>query len=183
MMKFLLICHLASTPLIPSENFWCSPSSDPQDGIMTIETPYQDGIANYLDFLNQAKESVYIAAYSFTEPSITDKLLSLKEKGVSIHIILDKSQSSNKAEQAQISKLKAANIEVLIGSSSKGRIMHNKFTVLDHNLCESGSFNYSKAANDEANLLDFISSKDRAELLLKFWNHMATDIENKEKGK
>ena len=52
---------------------------DPQDYIETVFTPYQSGLAAYLNFLDGTKHSLRIASYSLTEESITDKLIELQK--------------------------------------------------------------------------------------------------------
>jgi len=152
--------------------------NDPQDNIKTVFTPYEDGIANYLAFLDKAQRSVLIADYSFTDPRIVDKLIELKtgRKQVDIHLLLDLSQTQGRSgehEQAQIERLRAAGIEVVIGTAEKAHaIMHDKYTVIDGEWVESGSWNYTKSANDQANVQDYIRSKTRAKLFSDNWQRM-----------
>jgi phosphatidylserine/phosphatidylglycerophosphate/cardiolipin synthase-like enzyme len=150
---------------------------DPQDHIQTVFTPYDDGIGNYLSFLDKARSSIYIADYSFTDPRIADKLVELKVKRkVDIHLVLDESQTLGRSaehEEKVIEQLRAAGIEVVIGDSEKKHaIMHNKYTIVDELWVESGSWNYTKSANDQDNVLDFIKSPKRAALFLNNWKRM-----------
>lgn len=147
---------------------------DPQDYIESVFTPYEDGLQHYLEFLDRAHNSVNIAAYSFTHPEIVDKLIELKmTRGVIVRVLLDLSQSHNKSEKAQIERLRQAGIEVVIGKSeSHGQIMHHKYTVVDEIWVHSGSWNFSKSANHQANELDFVRSKKRARVFLANWHRM-----------
>lgn len=158
---------------------------DPQDYIETVFTPVDDGIGSYLEFLGRARQSVYISVYAFTDARITDKLIELKENGVKeIHVILDKSQTlgwSGPHEQVQIDRLRAAGIEVVIGTSAKsGDIMHLKCTIIDMLWVQDGSWNYTKAANDQDNNLNFIRSPQRAKLFKKNWDRMYAFMKAKE---
>lgn len=153
------------------------PRTDPQAQIQTVFTPYEDGAGSYLEFLSRAKKSVHIAAYSFTDERIADKLIELKRDGVKeIRILLDLSQTkgwSGDETLALVEKMRKAGIEVVIGTSAKyGRIMHHKYTVVDGVWVEDGSFNYSVDANRQANLLNFIKSESRARLFLSNWHRM-----------
>ncbi|HNN62270.1 MAG TPA: phospholipase D-like domain-containing protein, partial [Candidatus Obscuribacter sp.] len=130
---------------------------DPQDYIETVFTPYQSGLAAYLNFLDGTKHSLRIASYSLTEESITDKLIELKGRGVKdIIVLVDKSQTLSggrnktglKYQQEQVQRLRDAGIEVVIGTSEKrGQIMHLKATVRDGEWVEDGSWNYSGSAD------------------------------------
>lgn len=147
---------------------------DPQDYITTVFTPYDDGLQSYLEFLDYAQDTCYIAAYAYTHPKITDKLIELKKvRGVEVRILIDRSQSKNKYSQAQIRRLKAAGIEVVTGTSAKyGQLMHHKYTVIDGVWVYTGSWNFSKSANKQANNLDFMKSRKRARRYLANWHEM-----------
>lgn len=148
---------------------------DPQDYIETVFTPYEDGKAAYLAMLDRAEHSVRVAAYSFTQDEITDKLIELKtgSRKVDVKVILDLSQSGNADEQGQIARLRKAGIEVVIGKSAAyGQIMHHKYTVVDGIWVYSGSWNSSDSANKQANTLDFVKSRSRAKRFMDNWDRM-----------
>ncbi|MBX9671429.1 MAG: hypothetical protein K2X93_27820 [Candidatus Obscuribacterales bacterium] len=148
---------------------------DPQDYIETIFTPYDNGIAAYLKFLDKATKSVNIAAYSLTHDEITAKLIELKGRGVTVRVLLDQSQSANKDQKEQIENLRAAGIEVVIGKSEAyGQIMHHKYTIIDGLWVHNGSWNFSNSASKQANTLEFIKSPTRAKKFLDNWERMYT---------
>lgn len=157
---------------------------DPQDYIETVITPYDDGSAAYVAFLDKAQKSVHIAAYGFTHDDITAKLIELKTKrNVLVRVLLDSTQSGGKDQKEQIEKLRAAGIEVVIGKSeSYGQIMHHKYTIIDGVWTESGSWNYSDSADKQANFLDFIKSKSRAKRFQDNWDRMYTFMKAHEKS-
>lgn len=147
---------------------------DPQLYIETVFTPYADGLQSYLNFLDKAKAEIHIACYGFTEAAVADKLIELKkQRGISIHILLDRSQSGGAYQKKQIDRLLAAGIEVVIGTSEKsGQIMHHKYTVLDAEWVEDGSWNYTHSASKQANLMNFVRSKSRAAQFRANWQQM-----------
>ena len=72
-----------------------------------------------------------------------------------------------------IDTLRAAGVEVVIGTSEKSKeIMHNKFTVIDGRIVQDGSWNYTRAANRQANVLNFVDDYDRAQRFLRYWERM-----------
>jgi phosphatidylserine/phosphatidylglycerophosphate/cardiolipin synthase-like enzyme len=151
--------------------------SDPQDYIQTIFTPYEDGLAAYTKFLDRSRKSIYMAGYSFGDKSIVDKLVELKTtRNVEVHILLDFSQTQGRsasAEAPMIDSLRRAGIEVIAGSSEKShQLMHDKYTVVDDLWVESGSWNYTRAANKQDNVLDIIKSPKRAKLFRANWDRM-----------
>lgn len=156
---------------------------DPQHYIETLFTPYDDGIGNYLSFLDKAQKSVHIAVYSLTHDDITAKLIELKNtRGVVVRVLLDQSQSGGADAKEQIEKLRGNGIEVVIGKSeSYGQIMHHKYTVVDGLWTWSGSWNYSNSASKQANEVDLIKSESRAKKFLDNWEQMYKFMKAREK--
>lgn len=150
-----------------------SPDVDPQPYIRTIFTPDESGLEAYLAFLHRARTSVTIACYGFTEPQVVDKLIELHKRNVKVRIVLDRSQSHGKYQVEQVKRLLDAGIDVVIGTSTKsGQIMHNKFTIVDGLIVEDGSWNYTRSADKQSNVLNFVQSKSRAQLFQKQWDKM-----------
>ncbi len=150
-----------------------------QGQLETVFTPYEDGLAAYLKFLDRAEKSVHIAVYTFTDPRIYDKLLELHGRGVKdIHVLIDLSQTrgwSGDDIDKGIGRLKAAGIEVVIGTSEKNnQIMHSKYTVVDGVWVEDGSWNYTKLANRQANYLNFSYDSKRGQMFMENWQRMHT---------
>lgn len=89
-----------------------------------------------------ARQSIDIAAYSFTSPTIAKALVDAHKRGVQVRAVLDKSQLSERYSGATF----LANAGVPVRIDSRYAIMHNKFLVIDGQTVETGSFNYTKAA-------------------------------------
>jgi len=77
--------------------------------------------------LRMAKKSIHLQAYGFTDPLIAESLIQAKKRGVSVNVILDKSNRKDKRSQAQT--IAEAGISVYI-DSPKG-IAHNKVILID----------------------------------------------------
>jgi len=92
--------------------------------------------------LDAAKESVLVQAYSFTSAPIADALVKAHRRGVSVKVLLDKSQRTEK--YSSYTFLSHAGIPVWIDSSHA--IAHNKVMVIDAQTVITGSFNFTKAA-------------------------------------
>ena len=124
--------------------------------------------------LDQAKSSVLIQAYSFTSTPIAKAVVEAHKRGVKTEVILDKSQRSEKYSSADF--LAHAGIKVLI--DDKHKIAHNKIMVIDSNTVITGSFNFTKAAEEgnTENLL-IIQSKELAVKYIDNWNKHAEHSE------
>lgn len=94
--------------------------------------------------LNKAKQSVLVQAYSFTSVPIAKALVDAQKRGVQVQVILDKSQRTQKYSEADF--LTHAGIRTLI--DAKHAIAHNKIMILDGGTVITGSFNFTKAAEE-----------------------------------
>jgi phosphatidylserine/phosphatidylglycerophosphate/cardiolipin synthase-like enzyme len=105
--------------------------------------------------IDNAKESINIAMYCFTEKRIADAIIRAKDRGGDIKIYLDYSQ-------ANVKNIKTSKFYYLINNgidniriSSNKYSMHNKFAIIDNAIVITGSYNwtaYAGGRNDE-NLL------------------------------
>jgi phosphatidylserine/phosphatidylglycerophosphate/cardiolipin synthase-like enzyme len=93
-------------------------------------------------FLGSARKRIDIAIYSFTHRGILQALIDAKNRGVAIRMIADRSQSTG--VHSELDAAREAGIEVKIGNV-RG-IMHDKFTLVDSQRLETGSFNYTAGA-------------------------------------
>lgn len=152
----------------------------PVTPVVSVFTPYEDGAAAYLDFIGRAEKSIHTSVYVLTEPRIVDKLIELKTgpRKVDVHVLLDLSQTkgwSGDDEAKLIARMQAVGIEVVIGTSAKSKaIMHHKFTVVDGVWVQDGSWNYTRLANRQANVLNFDYNRERAQKFLAVWHQMHT---------
>lgn len=124
--------------------------------------------------LGNAEKSIHVQAYSFTSAPIAKALVEAHKRGVAVNVILDKSQKTEKYSSADF--LAHAGIAVLI--DSKHAIAHNKIMIVDGKTVITGSFNFSKAAEESnAENLLVISDMDLAARYLQNWeDHCAHSI-------
>ena len=116
--------------------------------------------------IDQAKTEILVQAYSFTSAPIAKVLVSAYKRGVKVQAILDKSQRSEKYTSATF--LTNAGIPTYI--DAKHAIAHNKIMIIDKATVITGSFNFTKAAEEKnAENLLIISSKELAKQYLENW--------------
>ena len=92
--------------------------------------------------IESAKSSIDVQAYSFTSIPITDALVDAKNKGVSVRIILDKSDVREKG--GALPALISAGIETKIDYAFA--IAHSKVMIIDGRDVVTGSFNFTASA-------------------------------------
>lgn len=116
--------------------------------------------------INKAVESILVQAYSFTSPSIANTLIKAHQRGVEVSVLVDRSQKYEK--YTQIYNLIAAGIPLYIDRVQG--IAHNKVMIIDGKYVLTGSFNWSKAAeNKNAENLLLIQDPKLAALYTENW--------------
>jgi len=112
--------------------------------------------------LKAAKNTVLVQAYSFTSAPIAKALVDAHKRGVQVEVILDKSQRTEKYSSATF--LVNMGVPTLIDAAHA--IAHNKIMVVDDATVITGSFNFTKAAeeNNAENLLVIRSPELAAKL-------------------
>ena len=110
-----------------------------------------------VDALRGAKTSVLVQAYSFTSAPIAAALVDAHRRGVRVEVILDKSQRTEKYSSADF--VVHAGIPTRI--DDRHAIAHNKVMVIDGTTVLTGSFNFTKAA-EEHNAENLLVIRDAA---------------------
>jgi phosphatidylserine/phosphatidylglycerophosphate/cardiolipin synthase-like enzyme len=105
--------------------------------------------------IRNARESICAAAYSFTSREIARALIDAHQRGVYVRAVLDDSQKSERYTGATF----LANVGIPTRTSSRYGIMHNEFLVIDARQVQTGSFNYTKSAEER-----------NAENVIVLWN-------------
>jgi len=95
--------------------------------------------------IDLAKKEILIQAYSFTSKPIAKALVGARKRGIKIEAVLDKSQRKEKYTSADF--VAHAGISTYIDSSHA--IAHNKIIIIDRNTLITGSFNFTKAAEEK----------------------------------
>jgi phosphatidylserine/phosphatidylglycerophosphate/cardiolipin synthase-like enzyme len=121
--------------------------------------------------IDHARNEIFIQAYSFTSAPIAKALVNAHKRGVRIEVILDKSQRTQKYSSSDF--LAHAGIPTFIDSSHA--IAHNKIMIIDGTTLITGSFNFTKAAEEKnaENLLILKGNKPLTDMYIKnFDEHM-----------
>jgi len=156
----------------------CEPSSSIPQGVQVFFSPHGGATDAVVSALDHATNRVYVQAYSFTSAPIARALVDAARRGVKVQVILDRSQRTEKYSEADF--LKNEGIPTLI--DAEHAIAHNKIMVIDGFLVLTGSFNFTRAAeeNNAENLLA-INDPVLARRYLDNWDAHATHSEPYEK--
>ncbi len=99
---------------------------------------------------------MHVQAYSFTSVPIAQALVDAHRRGVSVEVILDKSQLEGRSVQTDF--LDQAGVPVRIDAAHA--IAHNKVMVIEGETVITGSFNFTKSA-EERNAENLLVIRDR----------------------
>jgi len=141
--------------------------------LITCFTPGEKCTDLIVKQIDEAKKSIYIQAYGFTSQPIIEAVANAKNRGLVVKIILDKVNETE--QQGNGAKyLRSKNIEVLI--DNKVAIAHNKIMVIDERNIITGSFNFTKSAQDRnaENVLIILDDSIVANKYITNWEKRAT---------
>ena len=120
-----------------------------------------------LSEINNAKSEILVQAYSFTSAPIAKALVEAHKRGIKVVVILDKSQKTAHYTSATF----LANSKVPTFIDSQHAISHNKIIIIDGTTVITGSFNFTKAAEEKnAENLLIIKSAELSKKYLDNWN-------------
>lgn len=116
-----------------------------------------------------AKKNIKIQAYGFTSKPIAAALLEAKERNVGLDVILDKSNESEKYSIATLLE----NHGIICMIDRMPAIAHSKIMIIDEQVIITGSFNFTKAAEERntENLLIIRNNQDLIKAYLKNFNN------------
>lgn len=124
----------------------------------------EDGTqARIVDLINNAQESIFFMAFSFTADPISEALRHAHNRGLSIMGVFETSQASGQG--GEFFTLSDFGIDVELDGNPRN--MHHKVFIIDGSIVITGSYNFSASAedrNDENTLI--IYNVDIANLYL-----------------
>ena len=167
--KIILIIFFTTIGLLHSDNITLSEDKTIAQ-IYFSPTNQEKIIDAIVNKIKNAKSEILIQAYAFTSQKIKNALLAALKRDINLIILLDPSNKNNKNSIAQDLLKNGANI--LIDSDHK--IAHNKIIIIDKSITITGSFNFSKNAESNAENIVILYNKDTSIVYYKnFLNHLS----------
>ena len=129
-------------------------------------SPKGGAAAAVIKEIEAAHSRIRVQAYSFTHAGIVKALLDAKRRGVDVAVILDKTNRNAKYSAADFTA--HGGIPTYIDAAHA--IAHSKIMVLDDATVITGSFNFTKAAEESnAENLLVLRSRELAARYLENW--------------
>lgn len=126
--------------------------------------------------IDQARGTIHLQAYSFTSAPIAKALVEARKRGVDVQAVLDRSQRTEKYSSATF--LRNEGIAVYI--DAKHAIAHNKIILIDGQTIITGSFNFTKAA-EESNAENLVVLHGRSDLYARYERNFQEHLGHSEK--
>lgn len=136
----LFITCLITTPVL---------ASDWQQANLAYKvcfTPGGECTNEIVNTVKTAKKQVLVQAYQLTSAPIAWALVDAHRRGIDVRVILDKSQERGKRGQPYSPAKFLQNQGIPVWIDYKPAIAHNKVMIIDNAVVITGSFNFSKAA-------------------------------------
>lgn len=144
-------------------------------------TPDQNCTDLIVNSVKNARKQILVQAYSFTSAPIAAALVEAAKKGVEVKIIVDKSQ--NRSERFSPVKL-FTDHKIPTYVDYRPRIAHNKVMIIDNKTVITGSFNFTRAAqnNNAENVIIISDSLLARKYLANWWSRKneSDEIHNKD---
>src|ERR1035441_9385443 len=127
--------------------------------------------AAFIDVFTNPSEK-WLRAYAFTMADLAEDIIAAHEKGVPMHLYLDRSQEVGTYEKPLVEKVVQAGVEVTIGTSPAGSkfIAHEKGGCTAGGECFEGSTNFSDSAWEQVNTLLTFDSMEWAQMTVEAFN-------------
>lgn len=123
-----------------------------------------------VDAINESRHQVLMLAYSFTYDPIVKALMDAHDRGVDVELVFDKSNEVDL--RTDMPRCIEKGLKVLV--DAEHAIAHNKVMIIDQRTVVTGSFNFTRQAEDAnaENLLVIRHDKKIVEKYLQYYeNH------------
>ena len=112
--------------------------------------------------LDRAQDSIDIAIYDFDLANVAQALARASQRGVQVRMVTDSDTVANRRDeaiQAALETIRQAGIRIV--EDQRSDLMHHKFTVVDGEWVQTGSWNYTDGDTYRLNNNQFIARSPR----------------------
>ncbi len=139
--------------------------------IFTYFSPENDITSSLLKEIGSAKKSIHFMAFSFTQDALGSAMRQRFESGIDVRGVFEERQVDDR--YSEYNALKQAGLRVAL-DGNRGT-MHHKVIIIDEETVITGSYNFSKNAEERnsENLLIIKGNSDIAQAYLAEFNRVA----------
>jgi phosphatidylserine/phosphatidylglycerophosphate/cardiolipin synthase-like enzyme len=126
-----------------------------------------DGVEVQLErIIGEAKQSIQVMAFSITSDALGEALMEAAQRGVEVSVVIERDQAANAG--SEVGRLITASVDLRLDTNPDS--MHHKVIIVDEAVVVTGSYNFSRSAeesNDE-NIVILHSKEAATEYLVEF---------------
>lgn len=159
---YRIIVYFIVSLLIPSVHAYAESNHFKLSGSAEVYFSPRGGATEaVVSEIESARKEILVQAYSFTSAPIAKALVDAHKRGVKVVVVLDKSQRKERYTSATF----VANAGIQTYIDARHAIAHNKIMIIDQETLITGSFNFTKAAEEKnaENLLVIHGNKSMIE--------------------
>lgn len=127
--------------------------------------------------IDDAEEALRIQAYFFTSKPISNALIAAQKRGVKVEIIMDSSQKAGKWNRWRVMRRDGATVYF----DGEHAVANNKIILIDRRTIITGSYNYTKAA-EEKNAENIVIIKNDKALFARYLENYEAHLEHAKKS-
>jgi phosphatidylserine/phosphatidylglycerophosphate/cardiolipin synthase-like enzyme len=149
--------------------------------------PYEPVVEHVVAAIDAAQKIVRMSIYQFEQQVVMDAMVRAKARGVKVEVVLDRShvyttgtshEGGPRRPRPSVVALVKAGFDLLLLKGQGSGIMHNKFLIVDDELLEGGSYNYTdQSETDHFENAYFTLEKERVALYLRYYAYMREQAE------
>ncbi len=177
----LILAGIIGSAVVGS--LWIAPSQavglKPKSRKTTIDAVFSPGggCANrIINEIDDARKTIRVQAYFFTSKPISKALVAAQKRGVNVRVIMDGSQKTGKWNRWRVMRRDG----VTVYFDSEHSTANNKIMLIDRRTIITGSYNYTKAA-EEKNAENILIIKNDKSLFSKYWENFEKHLEHSKK--
>jgi phosphatidylserine/phosphatidylglycerophosphate/cardiolipin synthase-like enzyme len=170
MKKLMIIATLLLSLIITTSSPIYLSAQNTSEKIQVYFSPNGGATEAILKELRSAKKTILIQAYEITSIKIINEILEAHTRGVKIELLLDHTKSLAKESKAIFLLPKG----ITILTDKRHHSSHNKTMILDDETIITGSYNFTKQAEKNAENIIIIHDPKIAEIYTKNFKLHAT---------
>lgn len=134
-----------------------------EDGMTVYFSPNGGCTDAIVREIGKAKDCIYVQAAQFTFSPIARALVSARNRGIDVKVVID--ASKNDGDKSEADRLVSGKVPTY--SDAQHHTAHNKVIIIDHRLIFTGSFNLTRESETE-NAENLLMIEDKPKLVAAY---------------
>lgn len=169
-MTLKIIIIVFTTLMISGASIASNAAARAETDIYTGFAPSGNAEDLILKCIDESSHEIRMMAYFFTSNRIAWALINAKHRGVNVQLVVDLQASQLKQNRQVLKTMKKFGIS--IRTNNRNHILHDKVMIVDRNLVQTGSYNYTPSSKN-SNSENVIVVKGAKSVVMAYMEHWA----------